>query len=89
MTEPYAYEVRHEDEDELVYAGWLEKYASDAYRACPRIPLYKEPPPASTNRLTVTRICEIWLEQTGVREEDVPHPIIEFALAIIAATEAK
>lgn len=55
MSEPYAYEVRHEDEDELVYAGWLEKYATDAYRAAPRIALYKEPP-ASTNRLTDEQI---------------------------------
>lgn len=45
MTEPYAYEVTHENEEqELVYAGWLEKYATDEYRAAPRIPLYKEPP---------------------------------------------
>ena len=41
---PYAYEVHYEGgTDELVYAGWIDKYASDKVRACKRTPLYLAP----------------------------------------------
>jgi hypothetical protein len=37
--------------------------------------------------LTVQKICDIWLEQTGTPEVDAPYPIIEFALAILEAAK--
>ncbi|WP_321944664.1 hypothetical protein [Burkholderia cenocepacia] len=39
--EPYAYEVTYDDESQqLVYAGYLMKYAAEEERSAPHTPLY-------------------------------------------------